>query len=223
MRIWIIFLLVCLPVTLAAGVQADLRTSGKLYKQKKYGQALAGYNAILKEHPANQEAALGAGASAYYLKDYKTAQTAFHQAAEMQAPRATDALFNLGNAFYRAKDSDQAQQAFRQAILRNPQDKEAIHNLQLLLQEKQSQNNQNNKNNQNQDKNSNNQQPQSGQSPQSGNEQPQEQEKQNQQPQPSDADQEAAQKVMQMAQEQEAKQNPQKGPGALDNLVEKDW
>ena len=210
----VVMLLTVLP--LEAGVQGDLRAAGKLYKQKKYGQALAKYNDILKENPTQQEAALGAGTAAYYLKDYASAQSAFTQAAEPDNPRQTDALFNLGNAYYRAKNTDKAQQSYRQAILKNPQDKEAIHNLQLLLEEKQNQQNQNNQNEQNQNDNSSNQNPQDGQNNSQGQQDPQEQ-------QSSQADKDAAERVMQMAQDKEAKQQPQKGAGTTDDLVEKDW
>ncbi len=219
MHKWVIFLSVFCALPVWAGVQGDLRQGGKLYEQKKYGQALTKYNEILREHPSNQEAALGAGASAYYLKDYGAAESAFSHAAEQNAPRQTDALFNLGNAYYRAKDTDKAQQAYRQAILKNPQDKEAIHNLQIILEEKQSQQNNDNQNDKNEQNNSSNQQPKSGEDPQKG-------ENQQEQNGPSQADKDAAQRVMQMAQQQENRQQQQQGQnhkGVADNLVEKDW
>ena len=219
MRKLTVYLLLLLALPLCATERGDLRASGKLYKQGKYGQALAAYNAILQENPSNQEAALGAGASDYYLKDYGAAESAFSHAAEQNAPRQTDALFNLGNAYYRAKDTDKAQQAYRQAILKNPQDKEAIHNLQIILEEKQSQQNNDNQNDKNEQNNSSNQQPKSGENPQKG-------ENQQEQNGPSQADKDAAQRVMQMAQQQENRQQQQQGQnhkGVADNLVEKDW
>lgn len=215
MRNTIVFFLLVCTLPLHASVQGDLRSGGKLYQQKKYGQALGKYNAILQENPSDPEAALGAGAAAYYLKDYAAAQAAFTQAAETNFPRQQDALFNLGNTYYRAGNTEKAKQTYRQAILKNPQDKEAIHNLQLLLENNQNQQNQNNQNQQNQDKNSPNQQPQ--------NQQQADKQPQDQQPQPSQADKDAADRVMQMAQGQEAKQQPQNGPGAADEWIEKDW
>lgn len=219
MRIITTGLLLLLTLPALANSQSDLRDGGKLYKQKKYGQALAKYNEILKESPSSQEAAIGAGAAAYYLKDYGMAQAAFKQAAEPNNPRQTDALFNLGNAYYRAQETDKAKQAYRQVILKNPQDKEAIHNLQLLLEENQNQQNQNNQNDKNQDKNSNNQNPQGGSDDSKSN---QDQQQQNQ-PQPSQTDKDAADRVMQMAKDQEAKPQQQHGAGTADNSVEKDW
>ena len=72
--------------TAFCGVRGDLRAGAKLYKQKKYGQALASYKQALRQAPENAEASFGAGASAYYLKDYATAQTAFEQAAKEETP-----------------------------------------------------------------------------------------------------------------------------------------
>ncbi len=224
-------LFITLPV--AAGLQGDLRNGGKLYKHKKYGQALAQYNEILKENPSSQEAAIGAGASAYYLKDYAAAQAAFKQAAEPDNIRQMDALFNLGNAYYRANDTDKAKQAYRQAILKNPQDKDAIHNLQLVEEEQQNQQNQNNQNDKNQQNQSKNKNPQNKKdNPQDGHDDSQDsqddsQAQQNpqnqQQPQPSQAQKDAADRVMQMAKDQETKPQPHNGAGVADDSVEKDW
>ena len=219
MRKWMIGLSVFYALPLWAGVQSDLRQSGKLYEQKKYGQALSKYNDILKEHPSNQEAALGAGSAAYYLKDYEAAQSAFSQASEQVTPRQSDAFFNLGNAYYRAQNAQKAKQAYRQAILKNPQDKEAIHNLQIILEENQNQQNNNNQNNQNEKDDSSNQQPKGGQQPQNGGDNSEKNE-------PSQADKDAAQRIMQMAQQQENQlRQTQQGNnrGVSDNLIEKDW
>ncbi len=211
MRIGRIIFLLLIALPLQAGVRGDLRAGGKLYKQKKYGQALAKYNQVLEQHPAETEAALGAGAAAYYLKDYATAKQAFEQAAEQETnPQRTDALFNLGNTYYRANQTDQAKQAFRQAILKNPGDKEALHNFQLLLQEQKNQQNKNNQNDKNQDKQSPNQDKQPQNNPA-------------QSPDQQDtAAKEAADRVMQMAREREVKPSSpsQQGQG---NNVEKDW
>ena len=211
MRIGRIIFLLLIALPLQAGVRGDLRSGGKLYKQKKYGQALAKYNQVLEQNPAETEAALGAGAAAYYLKDYATARKAFEQAAQQETdPHRTDALFNLGNTYYRAHQTDSAKQAFRQAILKNPGDKEALHNFQLLLQEQKNQQNKNNQNDKNQDKKSPNQ-----------DQQPKDNPAQSPDQQDSSA-KEAADRVMQMAREREFKPSSVSGQGQ-DSSVEKDW
>ncbi len=216
MRTPLLFLLLLAAYPAVAGVQADLREGGKLYEEKKYGQALAKYNQILRDAPQDEAASFGAGAAAYYLKDYGSAEAAFKQAARKNGSLEQDALFNLGNAYYRAGDTKQAAAAYRQAILKNPKDKEAIHNLQLILEEQQNQNNQDNQNQQNQSQNSPNQNAGNEQSQGQSSGQDQQAPAQNQQ------DKDAADRVMQMARENEYKK-PQNAGTSQDDTVEKDW
>ena len=122
---WMLVLLVGLP--LQAGVGTQLRQAGKLYANEQYGQALSSYEKALQQDPHNAQAAFGAGAAAYKLKEYQQAQAAFESVSHEDSQLGQDALFNLGNTFYRAGQQDPAIAAYRQAILKNPQDKEAIH------------------------------------------------------------------------------------------------
>lgn len=215
-----VFLPFAVALCAQAGVRADLREGGKLYEDQKYGQALAKYNEALQKAPQDENASFGAGAAAYYLKDYRTAEKAFEETAEKDGKLVQDALFNLGNAYYRAGDTDKAADAYRKAIVHNPKDKEAIHNLQLILDQKQNQQNQNNQNQQNQDNNSSNQDRQNqdgkGQAEQNGQDP---QSPSNPQDQMNKDD---ANRVMQMARENEYKKPTQSG-AAQGSSVEKDW
>ena len=227
MRNWLILplLLTALPLQAAAGGQ--LRQGSKLYSQKKYGQALAAYNEALKKDPQNESAAFGAGASAYYLKDYKTAARDFEQVVTQNGVRSQDALFNLGNTYYRAGQKEKAIQFYRQAILKNPQDKEAIHNLQLILQEdRQQQNNQDNKNDKNKDSDNSANQNKNEQNDSDGNKQdpsaPEQPSADPQEEQKKQEEQDTAQRVLQMARENE--QKPRPSSYAQPQIpVEKDW
>lgn len=216
MRTPLLFLLLFIFTPALAGVNAGLREGGKLYEDKKYGQALAAYNQILRDAPQDEAASFGAGAAAYYLKDYGSAEAAFKQAARQEGELEQDALFNLGNAYYRAGDKKQAAAVYRQVILKNPKDKEAVHNLQLILEEQQNQNNDNNQNNQNQSQNSPNQGGGNGQNEQNSSGQQQEPPSKNQE------NKDAADRIMQMARENEYKK-PQQAGTAQDDTVEKDW
>ncbi len=219
MRKFVCLLLVFAACPAYAGVRADLREGGKFYEDKKYGQALSKYNEALAKDPKSESAYFGAGAAAYYLKDYRTAEKAFESAAQQEKSLAQDALFNLGNAYYRAGDSQQAIQAFRQAIVKDPKDKEAIHNLQLILQQQQNQQNQNDQNQQNQDQNSSNQ----AQQNQDGKGLAQDNQNQQNPSDPQDQmNKDDANRVMQMARENEYKKPTQAG-AAQGSTVEKDW
>ena len=226
MRYVTLLLLLCTG-PLQAGVNGDVRQGSKLYAHEKYGQALSKYQQALQNDPDNPQANFGAGAAAYYLKDYATAAKAFENAVSNSPQLRQDALFNLGNTHYRAQQKEEAIAAYKQAILQNPQDKEAIHNLQLLLKEQQNQQNKNNQNNDNKDKNSQNQdqkeqQNNQGQAPQ---QQEPQQNKQPQHPTPQEQgmDKQDAQRVMQLARDNEYKRPTQPGPSGTDENVEKDW
>lgn len=213
---------------LYAGVNGDVRQGGKLYAHEQYGQALSKYQSALQKAPNNPQANFGAGAAAYYLKDYDTAAKAFETTIDNSPELRQDALFNLGNTHYRAHQKQEAIAAYKQAILQNPQDKEAIHNLQLLLKEQQHEQNKNNQNNENKDKNSQNQDSQDqqnnqGQAPQ---QQDPQQNKQPQEPKPQQQrgmNQQDAQRVMQLARDNEYRRPTQPGPAGNDENVEKDW
>ncbi len=216
MRTPLLFLLLLTAVPAFAGVQAGLREGGKLFEEKKYGQALAAYNQILRDKPQDEAASFGAGAAAYYLKDYGSAEAAFKQAARQEGSLKEDALFNLGNAYYRAGDKKKAAEIYRQVILQNPKDKDAVHNLQLILEEQQNQNNNDNQNNQNQNQDSPHQSGGGAQNDQNSAGDQTQNSSQNQE------NKDAADRIMQMARENEYKK-PQSAGAAQDDTVEKDW
>lgn len=221
MKRWFLAGLLLLTLPLYAGVQGNLRQGSKLYQQKKYGQAMAEYTEAWRKNPQNEQAAFGTGASAYYLKDYKTAETAFKQIAEKDGLRKQDALFNLGNTYYRAGQKEKAIEAYRQAILKNPKDKEAIHNLQIILQEQDNSNSQNNQNNNNSQDSSSNQQNGNQNNP-AGSKPEDTQDTQPQESPSAQTDKEMAQRVMQMARENEQKPQSQ-GNQAASSYIEEDW
>lgn len=216
MRTPLLLLLLLTAAPAFAGVQAGLREGGKLFEEKKYGQALAAYNQILRDKPQDEAASFGAGAAAYYLKDYGSAEAAFKQAARQEGSLKEDALFNLGNAYYRTGDKKKAAEIYRQVILQNPKDKDAVHNLQLILEEQQNQNNNDNQNNQNQNQDSPNQSGGGAQNDQNSAGDQTQNSSQNQE------NKDAADRIMQMARENEYKK-PQSAGAAQDDTVEKDW
>ena len=217
MRKLCVLMLFLLPFAAAqAGVRGQLRQGGAFYNDKKYGSALNSYNQILKDNPNDQRALFNAGNAYYRLNEYTQAEEVYKKAASVQGDYSQSALYNLGNAYYRAGDKEKAIESFKKAILQNPNDKEAIHNLQLVLRQQQQENqNQNNNNNQNQNSDNQNQQNQDGkgQTPQ---DQQQEQDRQNQ------LDKNAADRVLSMAKENEYRRNASSNRQP-DNTVEKDW
>lgn len=206
-----------LAVTAAqAGVRGQLRQGGQFYEDQKYGSALNSYNTILKKHPDNQRALFNAGNAYYRLNEYTQAEEMYQKAASEEGDLSQSALYNLGNAYYRAGNMEKAIESYKAAILDNPQDKEAVHNLQLILQQQQQ--NQDNQNNQdNQDQNSDNQNQQNdnnkGQAPQDS---------QQNQDKSGQLDKNAADRVMAMAKENEYRRSGSSNQQP-DQTVEKDW
>ena len=218
-KVFFSFLFLFFTVSLQAGVRGKLRQGGKFYNDQKYGSALNHYHEILKQNPNQQQALFNAGNAYYRLNEYTQAEEMYKKASKTSGDYAQNALFNLGNTYYKAGKKEEAKKAFQAAILKDPSDQEAIHNLQLIMQqEKQDQNNQNNNNNSNnQGQSSENQNQQedenNAQAPDRQNNNP------NQQGQLSKND---ADRIMSMARENEHRA-PTGSRGRPEKLVDKDW
>jgi len=223
MKKGLIFILLLSTLPLFAGAGADVRKADKLYRQKKYGQALSAYRKALQKDPENLKALFGEASAAYYLKDYDTAEKNFENLSTPDHKIAQDALFNAGTTYYRAQNKEKAKEAYRKALLNNPNDKEAVHNYQIILEEENQDQKQDN--NQNQDQNQNQQNQNNNQNQNQDNNQDQNNE-QNPPDQQDAMDQDDAQRVMQMARDSEHKQNPdnERGQNNFSNSnVDKDW
>ena len=217
-KILFLFLFLFFTQSVFAGVRGQLRQGGKFYNDQKYGSALNHYNEVLKKHPHHQPALFNAGNAYYRLHEYTQAEEVYKKAAQTDGDYSQSALFNLGNTYYKAGKKEEAKKAFQAAIVKNPADKEAVHNLQLILQEEQEQKQDNQQNNNdNQQQNSDNQsqqnQDQNSQAPEQQND------SQEQQGQLSKSD---ADRIMSMARENEHKA-PSASRGRPEKPVEKDW
>lgn len=204
---------------LQAGVRGQLRQGGKLYQNEKYGSAINAYQQILKNNPQNQRALFNVGDAYYRLNEYTQAQESYKQAASLPGDYAQSAQYNLGNAYYKAGDKEKAIEAYKKAILQDPKDKQAIHNLQLIIKEKQDNQDKNKNNNQNQNPKSDNR---DSQDQQNQGQNPQDQQENQPQNKSNQLSQQDADRVMSMAKENENR------PGAsrrqdMEQTVEKDW
>jgi len=227
MKKGLIALILFTALPLFAGVSSDVRKGDKLLHRKKYGQALTAYERALEKKPSDAHAAFGVGAASYYLKDYENAERAFAAAGAANEKMLQDSLFNMGTSFYRAEDRENAKAAYRQLLLKNPNDKEALHNYQIILEEEKSDNQSDSKSQEKKDdkdqQNSNQQQNQE-QNPNQGEDENQEQ-KPDEQENQDNMNQDDAQRVMQMARDNEYKRK-QAGQGQqnlANSMVEKDW
>lgn len=136
---FIFFIFLILSLSAFCGQGALLR-GNKAYDAGKYGEAFEQYQKAAAGGLA-QKAQYNSGAALYKLQDYDAAAEAYASSAEQQGSLKESAYFNLGNAYFRAKKNDEAEKSYRAALKINPQDKDALHNLQIILRQKQQQQN----------------------------------------------------------------------------------
>jgi Ca-activated chloride channel family protein len=126
------------------------RASGpeEMYEEGRYSDALTAWRQIDRAADAKPEDAYNRGNAAYRLGEYREA-TASHAVAARTAGtrgRAAEAWYNSGNGRFRiaeevdAANPDDSQRywdstvaAYREALLRDPEDIDAKHNLELAL------------------------------------------------------------------------------------------
>ena len=85
------------------------------------------------------------GNALYQTTDYQRAMEAYQRAIEAGDPAlASSAWYNLGNTLYRQQQLQQSLEAFKQALRLNPQDGDAKHNLERVLEQMQEQQQQEN-------------------------------------------------------------------------------
>lgn len=99
------------------------------------------------------------GLSLYNQEKYQDALPLFQSAAKVQDNRAlkAKALYNQGNSYFKLEKLEEAKKAYQQALLSNPDDDDARHNIEVILekQKQQQQQDKNKEQQQNKDQNQN--------------------------------------------------------------------
>ncbi len=164
-------------------------TGNEAFAQQAYEEALRSYQQAQAESPALAEPFYNAANVLYREGKYEEALKELQKAASFpQADKVAQAsLFNAGNSAYNTKSWETAIESYRQTLLRNPDDVDAKHNLELALQQQQQE-----------------QQDQQQQDQQSQDQQQQDQQKQDQQKQ----DQQKQDGQGQQDQQNQDQQNP---------------
>ncbi|MDR0735157.1 MAG: hypothetical protein LBG16_05705 [Elusimicrobiota bacterium] len=195
-----------------AGPAGALRAGNKAYDAQKYGEAFDLYQSAAGK--GAEGAAYNAAAALYRLKDYEGALAAYQTIAKEGEAFGRAAVFNAGDAAYMKGDKEAASAFFRRAVVLNPRDEAAIHNLQFVLQEKdknkQERENKPDGDNKDKDENQDNQQNQNGQ---------------NNQQRQSSVSKEEADNILQMVKDDSRapKPLPQDGGAGGKTPPEKDW
>jgi tetratricopeptide (TPR) repeat protein len=129
--------------------QAD--SPRELYESGRYGEALLAWRHADRAEDATPADAYGRASAAYRMGEYREAAASWAVAARTSGgpARESDAWYNAGNARYRIAEAadaerpseslrywDSAVAAYREALLRDPADRDAKHNLELALRKR---------------------------------------------------------------------------------------
>ncbi|RME82650.1 MAG: tetratricopeptide repeat protein [Caldilineae bacterium] len=100
-----------------------------------YDEALAAYRAVMEKNPNLPQPYFNAAGVFYRRGDLAAAQDYLQKALALSAdPELTQHIFyNLGNVYFQSLQFDAAVQAYIQALLLDPGDVDARHNLELTL------------------------------------------------------------------------------------------
>ena len=136
-------------ILLLAMGQAD--SPRELYESGRYGEALLAWRHADRAGDATPADAYGRASAAYRMGEYREAAASWAVAARTAdgPARESDAWYNAGNARYRIAEAtdaerpseslrywDSAVAAYREALLRDPADRDAKHNLELALRQR---------------------------------------------------------------------------------------
>jgi Ca-activated chloride channel family protein len=132
------------PHAYAVPFLTDRYRGEQQYRKEKYPEAAQLWEGAAVAHPEDAEIKFNQGAAYYRAGDYAKAQEAWKSAIQ-SAPSISDpkrreklkseSLYNLGNAAYRNGKLEDAVSAYRAAKEMDPEDREAAHNLELVLAE----------------------------------------------------------------------------------------
>jgi Ca-activated chloride channel homolog len=118
----------------------QVREGNRLYEEGRYQDAHERYLRGLAEAPESPILLFNDGNALYRSEDYQRAMEAYRQAVESGDPElASAAWYNLGNALYRQQQLQPSLEAYKQALRLSPDDVDAKHNLERVLQELQQQ------------------------------------------------------------------------------------
>lgn len=224
--IFLLSVFILLSTQVFAGAGSDLRKGNKAYDNEKYGEAFDYYNKAV-EAGEGEKGIYNSAAALYKLQDYDGAIKAY-ESLEQGGQFKQDAYYNAANAYYNQGNSEEALKSLRQALMLKRDDKEALHNLQFILQQQQNQNNQQNKNDnqgdnkQQQDKqNKSDQQDKNGNNKQNEDKQQQEEKQDKSSQQDRKLGQNEAENILKMSKEHK----PQMPDNAFnaDGFIDKDW
>jgi len=133
----ILFFILLAQNLFAQDVNQLISNGNKEYTAGKFDEALKLYGKAISKEPGNNKAAYNLANTLYKIKEYEASTEAFQKLAEMTKMPALlqHSLYNKGVVLTRSNKLEESIDAYKKAVLLDPNDPDARHNLQKALLE----------------------------------------------------------------------------------------
>jgi len=130
----LLFIFIC-GSALSQTDQKYVRKGNRDYDDGKYPEAEINYRKALEENPGSFKAVFNLGNSIYKQENYPAAAGHYGTLAEKpsNSGEASKYYYNLGNSFFKSGKYKESATAYKNALLNDPSDMDAKHNLQMAL------------------------------------------------------------------------------------------
>ncbi|MBI4667901.1 MAG: tetratricopeptide repeat protein [Elusimicrobia bacterium] len=131
-----IFHILYSPPACGAGWKTPTRKGVDEYKKGDYQSAWNSFNRAGQNDPKNPVIQFNKGCAAYKMQDMETAGQAFEESKVLSIKDLnlrSESLYNYGNVQMGLGQKDKAIEAYKRALLLNPKDSDARHNLAIAL------------------------------------------------------------------------------------------
>jgi Ca-activated chloride channel family protein len=182
------------------------------FAKQAFDDALQAYESARIESPELAEPYYNAANALYRQEKYSEALEELQKALAYTEDRtlAESSFYNMGNSSFNTQEWEAAIDAYKEALLLNPDDGDAKHNLEVALQQQQQQQEQENQDQQ-QEQPENGESQQDDQQEQDQNHQSEEGDQEQEQDQPQDGDQQQEQSQSRESDQQQEQDQPQEG------------
>lgn len=114
------------------------KKGNRLFNEKRYQSAVEEYHKAQVKNPSRPEILYNLGTALYKIDQFPESARQLSESLKNAQDKSLSAAnwYNYGNVQYRLGQFDQAVDAYKKALDLNPKDKDAKHNLELLLKKK---------------------------------------------------------------------------------------